>query len=165
MAWKVASEVLEQLEAFTCTMYGQARETSVDMVRSKLLKKMVGEDNTLNSKSKVDMVRLPPCQDSLIPHIQRVNHRVACYRHAAEPFFERPKPYDEGQGWLKREKGVIEPVWSIGPILPPSLIDLLDTDDTENHYNQQEYEDAEPYQEEEMEIDDDHLLMDAEDDS
>ena len=99
MAWKVASEVLEQLEAFTCAMYFQARETSVDMVKSLLLKKMVGEDNTLNSKSKVDMVCLPPFQDSLIPHMQWVNHH------------------------------------------------------------------AEPYQEEELEIDDDHLLMDAEVDS
>ena len=136
MAWTVAPDIQEKLEAFTCVMYGQARESSVNIVRSKLLKKMVGEDNSLNSKSKVDMVRLPPCQNSLIPHVQRANHHAACYRHAAEPNFERPKPYVEGQGWLKTEAGVLEPVWSIGPILPPSLVDLLETVDTENDEDQ-----------------------------
>lgn len=123
---------------------------------------MVGEDQTLSLKSKVDMVRLPPCQDSLIPHIQRVNHRVACYKRAAEPIYERPRPYDEGQGWLKTEEGMVEPVWSIGPILPPSLLDLLDSDGTEDDHNVHEDEDAEP-SEEDMEIDD--LFMDDEDDS
>ena len=92
------------------------------------------------------------------------SHRAACYRRAAEPNFERPKPYVEGQGWLKTEAGVLEPVWSIGPILPPSLVDLLETVDTENDEDQQENEDAEPYPEEDIEIDYD-LLMDAEEDS
>lgn len=88
----------EQLEIFTCMMYNHARDTSVNLVRSKMLKKIVGEDETLSSKSRVDFARLPPCQDSLIPHIQRVNYRVACYKRAAEPIFWRPKPYNEGQG-------------------------------------------------------------------
>ena len=163
--WKVASDLLKQLEAFTCAMYGQARDTSVNVVRSKVLKKMVGEDSTLNAKSRVDMVRLPPCQDSLIPHIQRVNHRVACYRRAAQPMFDRPKPYEEGQGWQRTDEGVIEPVWSVGPILPPSLLDLLATAVTDNG-NHQQSEDAEPHPEEDTELDDDDILMvDADDNS
>ena len=145
-------------------MYGQTRESSVNTVRSKLLKKMIGEDHTLNYKSKVDMVRLPPCQDSLVPHVQRVNHRVASYRRAAEPIFERPKPYDEGQGWLKTEQGVLEPVWSNGPILPPSLVDLVGVDDDENE-DCDDCEDAEPYPEEVTDLDDDDLFTDAEDDA
>ena len=110
------------------------------------------------------MVRLPPCQDSLIPHVQRVNHRVACYRRAAEPIYECPKPHDKGQGWLKTDEGVVEPVLLIGPILPPSLIDLLDTQDTENDQGQQACVDAEPYPDETMEIDHDDLFTDNEDD-
>ena len=39
-AWEVTTEVQTQLEACTCTMYGQVRESSVKVVRSKLLKKM-----------------------------------------------------------------------------------------------------------------------------
>ena len=55
------------------------------LVRSKMLKKIVGEEKTPSSKSRVDFARLPPCQDSLIPHIQWVNYRVAFYKRADEP--------------------------------------------------------------------------------
>ena len=157
MDWELDQDLLKQLEAFTCAMYGQARDASINVVRSKLLRKMVGEDNTLNSKSRVDMVRLPPCQDSLIPHIQCVNHRVACYKRAAEPSFDCPKPYEGSQGWQKTEEGVIEPVWSIGPIFPPSLLDLLDTVRTGND-NDQLGEDTEQDLED-VEIDEDVLMM------
>ena len=102
--WELKPEVQEQLEAFTCVMYSHARETSVNLVRSKMLRKMVGEDEALSSRSRVDFARMPPCQDALIiPHIQQVNYRVASYKRAAEPIFWRPKPYDKGQGWQKTE--------------------------------------------------------------
>ena len=39
---------------------------------------------------------------------------------------EKPKPFDKDQGWEKLENGSLEPVWSRGPILPLSLIDILD---------------------------------------
>ena len=102
--WKV-KPLQEQLEGYTCVTYSQASETS--------------------TWSGVHFARLPPCQDSLIPHIQWVNYRVVCYKRAAEPVFWRPKPYDGDLGWEKSEGGILEPVWSCGPILPPSCIDLL----------------------------------------
>uniref|UniRef100_UPI00358FCD05 uncharacterized protein n=1 Tax=Myxine glutinosa TaxID=7769 RepID=UPI00358FCD05 len=68
--WTLKPEVLRQLEQFTCLMYGQSRESSVDVVRAKLLRKMVGEDKKLTSKSKVDLARLPPCHSALKPHVQ-----------------------------------------------------------------------------------------------
>ena len=92
-----------------------------------MLKKMVGEDKPLSVYSKVDLARLPPCRDSLLPHIQRVNYRVSCYKKAHIPIFELPKPYDEDQGWVIGETGIIEPLWTKGSILPQSLIDLLET--------------------------------------
>ncbi len=54
-----------------------------------------------------------------------MNYQVACYKRAAEQIFWRPKPFDECQGWKKTKGRVLEPAWSCGPILPPSLIDLL----------------------------------------
>ena len=120
---------MEDLEKFTCIMYGQARESSVNVVRVKMLKKMVGEDETISRKSKIDLARIPPCQDSLIPHCQRANHRLACHKRANQPIIEKPKPYDMDQGWEKVENGSLEPIWSRGPILPMSLIDLLDSTD------------------------------------
>ena len=35
------------------------------------------------------------------------------------------KPYGEGMGWEKTINGVLEPIWTIGPLLPLSLIDVL----------------------------------------
>ena len=55
-------------------MYGYAREKSLNTVRSLIL--MVGQDARLTVKSKVDLSRLPPCRDNLVPHIQRVNQRL-----------------------------------------------------------------------------------------
>ena len=103
--WNVSPDVQQQLEQFTCIMYGEARETSVNAVRAKMLRKMVGENQSLTIKSKVDLSRIPPCKDSLLPHIQRVNYRVACYKKADEPLFWKPKPYDAGQGWQKNRPG------------------------------------------------------------
>lgn len=120
---------MQELEKFTCIIYGCPRLSFVNEVRAKILKKMVGEDDMLSKKSKVDLARLPPCQDSLIPHMHRVNYRVACYRRANQPIFEKPKPYDPDQGWERNENGLLEPIWSKGPILPNSLIDILEKTD------------------------------------
>ena len=64
--------------------------------------------------------------------------------------FWRPKPYDTGQGWKKTEQGILEPVWSIGPIVPPSLIDLLEKMDCEDEQGKE--------QEADLEIDYDDML-------
>lgn len=140
--------VQQQLEQFTCVMYGQARETSVNSVRANMLRKMVGQDQKLTTKSKVDLARMPPCLDSLVPHIRRVNYRVACYKLANEPIFWKPKPDDAGQGWEKNTTGIMEPVWSCGPVLPTSLIDLLETGGCDDDAN--EGEDEEPMDYEDM---------------
>ena len=150
--WSVKPEVIDDIERFTCLMYGQAREKSVNAVRSIMLKQMVGEVEELTSKSKVDLSRLPPCRDSLVPHIYRVNHRLAHYKRAYKATFFSPKPYDPEQGWKKTEEGILEPVWSYGPIIPPSLIDLVE----------KTVEEVEEEEEEEEEIDYDEVLNDDE---
>lgn len=91
-----------------------------------MLKKMVGEDSKLTTKSNVDLSKLPPSFDYLKPHIFRVNYRLATYKKAHESLYWKPKPWDENQGWVKND-GVLEPLWSIRPVLPQSLVDILDT--------------------------------------
>ena len=98
----------------------------MDVVQGKMLKKMVGENEVLSRKSRVDLSRIPPYHDSLIPHLERVNHRMAGYLRAADAIWEAPKPNGNGQGWVIGDQGILEPVWSIGPILPSSLVDILD---------------------------------------
>ena len=48
--------------------------------------------------------------------------------------FNHPSPYNDQQGWERLEDGTLEPLWSTGPILPPSLIDIVErtTVETEN---------------------------------
>ena len=117
------------------------------MMSSIMLKKMVGEDEQLTIKSKVDLSWLPACRDNLVPHISHLNHCLACYKRADKPIFWHPKPYDPGQGWEKTENCILEPVWSCGPILPPSL-------------TVQEVEEEEEEEEDEHDIDYDEILND-----
>ena len=102
--------VLKKLEQFTCLMYGQNCESSKDGLRVKHLRKIVGEDEKLTSKPKVDLARLPLCHSALKPHLQQFNHRVTLYKRADESFLENPKPYDDGQGWIRTEDRVLRSV-------------------------------------------------------
>ena len=90
-----------------------------------MLKKMVGEEQTITSSSKVDLSKLPPCRRSLVPHIRRVNYRAGQWKlsHVHKP--EIPTPTDHG--WVILE-GTLEPVWSEGPVLPARLVDILCSD-------------------------------------
>lgn len=147
--WKIKPEVVDDIEAFTCLMYGYGREKSVNAVRTIMLNKMVGHEEQLTTKSKVDLSRLPPCKDNLTPHIYRVNHRLAIYKRAHQRIILSPKPFDPEQGWEKTADGILEPMWSCGSILPPSLVDLVDK-------TVREVEETEEYvDEEDIDVEDD----------
>ncbi|CAH1773854.1 unnamed protein product [Owenia fusiformis] len=138
--WSVSQDVMKDIVVFTCLMYGYPRERSVNAVRSLMLTKMVGDDQCLTTKSNVDLSRLPPCRDNLIPHIGRVNHRIAIYKRAGKPNIVCPHPDDPGQGWVK-SNGILEPLWSCGPILPPSLIELIEETIVEVEQHEEKGED------------------------
>ena len=141
--WNLKSHVLEQLDEFTCLVYGQNRECSMDVLRTIPLRKIVGEDEKVTSKPKVDLTRLPPCHPALKPHLQQVNHSIVLYKRADESILEKPNPYDDGQGWIRTEDGVLEPVWSCDAALPTSLVDLLETGDREEEEEEEEEENEE----------------------
>ena len=87
---------------------------------------MAGEDKPLSADSKVDLTRLPPCKALLLPHVQRVNYRLYCYKKANISIFEWPEPYNNKQGWVQ-ENTIIEPLWTKGIILLQSVVDMLDS--------------------------------------
>ena len=64
----------------------------MDGLRAKHSHKIVGEDEKLTSKSKVNLTPLPRCHSALKPHLQRVKHRVALYKRADESILEKTKP-------------------------------------------------------------------------
>ena len=100
-------------------MHGHAHVANVDEVRALMLKKMVGEDEALTEKSKVDLSRLPPCRRVLYPHIKRVDHRVGQWKRSHITIYEMPLVTDHG--WVWSEEGHLEPLWSDGPVLPLAL--------------------------------------------
>ena len=93
------------------------------------------------------------------PRAPAPNHHVGpSLLHAAQAIFEKPEPDSESQEWLRTDDGVVEPVWSIGLILPSSLIKLLDICDTENDNDENDCTDAEPNLEDDVEINYDDML-------
>ena len=105
--WIVPEDVRKCLEEIVCVMYGYARVTSVNAVRTKMFQRMVGEDEPLTERSKVVLSRLLPCCDWLFTHIRRSNHCLACHKRAASPIFECRKPFED-QGWEMSVEGYIE---------------------------------------------------------
>ena len=77
--WNIQPQTLEQLEQLTCLIHGHSQDSSVDVVRTKLLHNMFGEDPKLTTMYKGDRARLFHCQFPLKPHIQCVNLRAALY--------------------------------------------------------------------------------------
>ena len=61
---------------------------------------------------------------ALEQHIRRVNYQVGIWKRAHLNAPVIPKA-TEGHGWHV-VNGCIEPLWVDGPILPPSLVDLLE---------------------------------------
>ena len=55
---------------------------------------MIEDDLTLTSNIKIDLARLPLCCSNLLPHIYGVNHRLAFYKRADEPFIKAPNLHD-----------------------------------------------------------------------
>ena len=90
-SWSVSDKVLSDLEQFTCFMYGQPKVTSVNKVRSIMVKTATGgTSSSLKQMKKVDLSKMPPCRSSLIPHIKRANFRNRLFKLSHEPTPEIP---------------------------------------------------------------------------
>ena len=89
-----------------------------------MLKKMGVEGEKITNSSKVDLSKLSPCYNALVPHIKRVNYRVAQWKLAEQHMPDIPSPLEHG--WFHSED-FLEPHWCEGAILPTQLIDILET--------------------------------------
>ena len=82
-----------------------------------------------------------------------MNHRIVYHKRADKAIFCGSTPYDPERGWKKTDEIILKPVWSCGPILPSSLIDLLEKtpeeveedDEQEIDYDQLINDDEETY--------------------
>ena len=83
-AWDVQEELYSTLEEFTCVMYGNTHNKSINELRVLMLRKMVGEGDMLSSKSKVDFFHharihcLPILIESTTTSVISRNHMFHC---------------------------------------------------------------------------------------
>ena len=66
-SWHMDTFLLDDVEAFTCTMYGRANFTNVDDLRYYMLKEKC-RNETVSSSTNIDLSALPPCRKSLKQH-------------------------------------------------------------------------------------------------
>ena len=47
---------------------------------------------------------------------------------------EKPKPYEESQGWLRNDtNNILKPIWTCGGIIPTALVGVLGTTANEDN--------------------------------
>ena len=118
--WQVPADLLDDLDAFTCALYGKPRTKSVNDMRLMMMNDLCAKnEDYLTRSKKVDMSSLPPCKKSLDQHVRRVNFKVGIWKraHIARPDIPNAS---NGHGWILVD-GHIEPLWYEGPELPNLL--------------------------------------------
>ena len=121
--WDVSDDDINDLESFTCAIYGRASKVSkVDDLRYIRINEICTKENNNVPIGTVDMATLLPCRRSLTQHIRRVNHQVGIWKraHIAKPSIPKAS---QGHGW-EENGGHMEPVWYEGDALPQDLVDI-----------------------------------------
>ena len=123
-SWKVDKAVFAELEKFVCALYALPRFSKVNEARHFKLMKMCGNKKKLTRKSRLDLYKLPPCKNSLLPDVKRKNFQLNRLKQSHVPIPDIPSPSPD-HGWIITEGGLLEPQWSAGDILPQSVIDVM----------------------------------------
>jgi hypothetical protein len=122
--WDVSNELIEDLEAFTCAIYGRARASNVNELRFSKINELCAKDECITPSNNLDMGSLPPCRKSLEQHIRRANCQVGFWKRAHIAVFHTPDP-TAGHGWTMLD-GHLEPLWYDGELLPQQLADIAE---------------------------------------
>ena len=72
--------MVKEMDAFTCALYGKNRLTSVDSVRHAKINDLCSS-GIIPTKN-VDMGSLPPCSESILQHIKRVNYQLGIWKRS-----------------------------------------------------------------------------------
>ena len=122
--WDITEDLIDDLEEFTCAIYGRARVHKVDELRHVRIKELCAKEDQLYPSKNVDLGTLPPCRRSLEQHIRRVNYQVGIWKRSHIPKPDVPDVKAD-HGWvLKDDKP--EPLWYTGDVLPQQLVDIAD---------------------------------------
>ena len=116
--WDLSSELMDQLEAFTCRIYApKTLSTEVNALQYHLFCAKKGE---------MESHQLPPCRDCLVKHAERANYQAAIWRRCFEKDPKVTSPV--GRGWknVKVEgKDELRVDWMDGQPAPDAMLDLL----------------------------------------
>ena len=158
-SWTAAEVVVASLKELTCLLYGDKRVTKVNTLRHTRLLKKCGEHGKLKPSKKIELASLPPCQSSLVEHINRVNFQVGIWKRAHIPKSDIPDP-TKGHGWTV-EDGQIQPKWTGKNVLPTELVDILETLNQEEEEHEDEEDNEEGDSDSASESEDDSSDSDA----
>ena len=133
-------DVIDDLEAFVCSIYGYPKMIDINHVRLHMLKKKCTDSEKLDPSRNVDFAALPPCKDTLLQHFKRTNYQVYIQKSAKK---RHPDVPDLSLNGWKVANGEIEPVWTEQPILPGQLIDLFEEENSNEAAQEEDNEEEE----------------------
>ena len=120
----VADSVFEDLEKFTCLMYGSKSADINSLRHEKFIERFSTKPGmVLTSYDGVDISLLPPCRESLRMHIRRANYQTLIWKKADDPTPSIPGP--DGHGWTIDNNGQLEICWLAGNPMPQELEDVI----------------------------------------
>ena len=128
------------IEKYVCNLYS-SKESNINEARFKIFEK-----KQLRSKQITDLSNLPPCKRTLAFHLTRANYVAKLWKSSGTAMVDLPSPC--GNGWC--DDGKIQ--WT-DQIYPEDIMSLL-MNDSDDDYNEDEFEDLEDVSETDDESDD-----------
>ena len=121
----ISKEIKEELENFTCKMYGSSGISNINTLRFVKAKERFGFHSKgtklVYEKDNADLSLLPPCRSSLEFHIDRANYQTYIWKQSLSAYQELP-PLTEN-GW-KLENGQLDIRWG-NEMFPSDLEEVL----------------------------------------
>ena len=108
-----SEDLVDELNKFTCLMYGDKTLTNVNECRYELFKSGKCSDDAL-----------PPTCDSLVQHINRANFQTASLCECLSAEVNVPSPV--GNGWTIKNDDELEITWMTRLPAPQSLIECVE---------------------------------------
>ena len=132
-SYAITKYTINHIEVFVFAMCVNPRIKPVEEVPLIKLEGMIkGISRTMLKFAKFHLSRIPLYHHCLIYHIIRVNYPLAHWKQVNVPFVPLSSPTDHGH--LPQSEEHLESVWSKGPILSDTLLDIV-TD--QNVYTQE----------------------------
>ena len=122
-SWALLSELLRNLEIFTCCLYSAKTDMSdVNEMRYKLFRIKNGN---------IESSQLPPCKDCLKMYTVRANYQAAIWQRSLTSNTTIQKPLDSS-GWILDDEGQLTVNWMTGSTAPDAVLGFLCCNCTKN---------------------------------